>query len=74
MMKSVAPALRARTDAETRRMSPAERVELAFRLGDEAIESLQASHGVDRRTAIRLIERRRQATRQPSACLDRLIG
>ena len=73
-MKSVASALRVRTDAEIRRMSPAERVELAFRLGDEAIESLQASHGVDRRTAIRLIERRRQATRRPSACLDRLIG
>ena len=74
IMKSVASALRARTDAEVRRMSPAERVELAFRLGDEDIESLQASHGVDRRTAIRLIERRRQATRQPSGCLDRLIG
>ena len=55
-------------------MSPAERVELAFRLGDEAIESIRAAHGVDRRTAIRLIERRRQATRRPSACLDRLIG
>ncbi len=73
-MKSVASDLRARTDAEIRRMSPAERLELAFRLGDDAVKSLQASRGVDRQTAIRLIERRRQATRQPSACLDRLIG
>ena len=73
-MKSVATVLRTRNDAEVRRMSPAERVELAFRLGDEAIESIRAAHGVDRRTAIRLIERRRQATRRPSACLDRLIG
>jgi len=55
-------------------MSQAERVELAFRLGDEVIESVCAAHGVDRRTAIRLIERHRQATRRPSACLDRAIG
>ena len=74
MMKPVATVLHARNDAEVRRMSQAERVELAFRLGDEVIESICAAHGVDRRTAIRLIERHRQATRQPSACLDQLIG
>ena len=74
MMKSVASVLRSRTGATIRRMSPAERVKLAFRLGDEAVESFRATHGLDRRTAIRLLERRRQATRQPSACLDRLIG
>ena len=73
-MKPVATVLRARSDAEIRRMSPAERVELALRLGDEAIESIRTTHGVDRRTAIRLLERQRQATRRPSACLDRLIG
>ena len=55
-------------------MSQAERVELAFRLGDELIASICAAHGVDRRTATSLIERHRQATRQPSACLERLIG
>lgn len=73
-MKSVASVLRERTAADLRRMSPADRVELAFRLGDEAIETFRAAHGLDRQTAIRLIERRRQATRRPSACLDRLIG
>ena len=73
-MKSVASALRERTAADVRRLTPAERVELAFRLGDAAIESFRATHGLDRRTAIRLLERRRQATRRPSACLDRLIG
>ena len=57
-----------------REMSPAERAELAFRLGDEDLESFRATHGLDRRFAIRLLERRRQATRQPSACLERLIG
>ena len=55
-------------------MSPAERLDLAFSLGEEDLESFRATHGLDRRTAIRLLERRRQATRQPSACLERLIG
>ena len=73
-MKSVASVLRARADAEVRRLTPPERVELAFRLGDEAIETFRAANGLDRPTAIRLLERRRQATRRPSACLERLIG
>lgn len=66
--------LRARADAEVRALSPAERLALAFRLGDEDLESFRAAHGLDPRAAMRLLERRRQATRQPSACLDRLIG
>ncbi len=64
LMKSAATVLRARNEAEVRRMSQAERVELAFRLGDEAIDSIRAAHGVDRRTAIRQIDQRRQATRR----------
>ena len=73
-MMSVALVLRARDVDYWREMTPAERLELAFRLGDEDLESFRATHGLDRRTAIRLLERRRQATRQPSACLERLIG
>ena len=73
-MKSVASVLRARADAEVRRLAPAERVALALRLGDEAIETFRAANDLDRPTAIRLLERRRQATRRPSPCLDRLIG
>ena len=73
-MKSVASTLRFRDAATVRDMSPEERLKLAFRLGEEDLESFRATHGVDRRTAIRLLERRRQATRQPSACLERLIG
>ena len=73
-MKSVGSDLRARDAAAWRDMSPEERLKLAFRLGDEDLESFRATHGLDRRTAIRLLERRRQATRQPSACLERLIG
>lgn len=73
-MKSVASALRARHAAFAREMEPAERLDLALRLGEEDLESFRATQGLDRRTAIRLLERRRQATRQPSACLERLIG
>ena len=74
VMKSVASSLRSGEVAAIRDMSAAERLELAFRLGDEDLESFRATHGLDRRSAIRLLERRRQATRQPSACLERLIG
>ena len=74
VVKSVASSLRERDAADVRGMTPEERLALAFRLGDEELESFRATHGLDRTTAIRLLERRRQATRQPSACLERLIG
>lgn len=64
-MKSTASVLRARDMGCFRDMTPLERLELAFGLGDEDRESFRATHGLDRR---------RQATRQPSACLERLIG
>lgn len=73
-VKSVAAILRARDAAFVREMEPAERLDLAFRLGEEDLESFRTTQGLDRRTAIRLLERRRQATRQPSVCLERLIG
>ena len=73
-MDSVASDLRARDAAAVREMSTADRVALALRLGDEDLESFRSSNGLDRRTAVRLLERRRQATRQPSACMQRLIG
>jgi len=73
-MMSVASVLRVRDMGCFREMTPAERLDLVFRLGEEDLESFRATHGLDRRSAIRLLERRRQATRQPSACLERLIG
>ena len=66
--------LRVRSAEDVRRMSADERLELAFHLGERDLESFRATHGLDRETAERLLERRKQATRQPSACLDRLIG
>ena len=73
-MKAGSLVFRAQDAAFVRGMTSAERLELAFRLGEDDLESFRATHGLDRRTAIRLLERRRQATRQPSACLERLIG
>ena len=55
-------------------MTIEERLALAFRLGDEDLTSFRATHGLDERTAIRLLERRRQATRRRSACMERIIG
>ena len=73
-VKPLAFVLRARDAAEVRGMTIEERLALAFRLGDEDLESFRATHGLDRPTAIRLLERRRQATRRPSACMERIIG
>ena len=66
--------LRARSADDVRRVPIPERLELALRLGERDLESFRATHGLDRALAKRLLERRKQATRQPSACLDRLIG
>ena len=69
-MRSVASGPRARDAASVREMTPAERLDLAFRLGEEDLESFRVTNGLDRRTAIRLLERQRQATRRPSACIE----
>lgn len=66
--------LRVRSAGDVRRMPIPERLALALRLGERDLESFAATNRLDRATARRLLERRKQATRQPSACLDRLIG
>ena len=52
------------------RMSPAERVELAFKLGEQGLDEYMAMHGVDRRTAISRIRATRRLGRRPSASAD----
>lgn len=49
-------------------MTPAERVALAMRLGDEGLQSYMTTHGVDRRTAAARIKATRRAGRRPSVC------
>ena len=73
-MHSVADDLRDRLRNEIRLLSIEERLEQAYRLGEEGLEMFQQSNGLDRETAIRLLQRRRQAGRTPSRCMSDLIG
>lgn len=73
-MKSVADDLRAEQREEMRRLSLDERLALAFRMGEEGIERFRLANGLDRETAIRILERRRQASRTPSKCMSEIIG
>jgi hypothetical protein len=47
---------------------------MAYRLGEEGLETFRQANGLDRETAIRLLQRRRQAGRTPSRCMSDLIG
>jgi hypothetical protein len=51
-------------------MTPAERVALAARLGEDGIRSYMSVHGVDRATALARIKATRRLGRRPSACAD----
>lgn len=51
-----------------------ERVALSLSLGERELERLCQAQGLERREAIRLLERRRQAGRTPSKCIEDLIG
>jgi hypothetical protein len=73
-VKSVADDLRAEQQEKMRHLSVQERLDLAFRLGEESLELFRQANGLDRKTAIRLLQRRRQAGRTPSKCMSELIG
>jgi hypothetical protein len=51
-------------------MSPAERIALAEKLGEEGIAAYMTTHGVDRRTAIARVKAIRRRGRRPSAAAD----
>jgi hypothetical protein len=73
-MGSVIDDLR-RRDREAFADLPAEeRLRRVFELGEIGLEAFRQAQGVDRRTAIRLLQRRRQAGRTPSKCMEELIG
>jgi hypothetical protein len=73
-MRSVADDLRDDLRQSLQDLSLDERMELAFRLGDEGVAAFQEANGLDREAAVRLLQRRRQAGRTPSRCLSELIG
>ena len=73
-MRSVADELRQRDREAIQKLSFEERLDLIFKLGDEDLALFCQTQGVDRETGIRLLQRRRQAGRQPSKCMSELIG
>lgn len=73
-MRSVADDLRQQDREAVLKLSPQERIALALQLGERDLEILCRTQGLDRETAIRLIQRRRQAGRLPSRCMTEIIG
>ena len=68
-MRSVADEFRRADQQAIAALSPAQRVRLAFQLGEESLRTYMAYHGVDRETAIARFRGRVQVGRRRSRCL-----
>jgi len=73
-MHSVLDDLRREDREELAKLPLEERIRRVFDMGEIGLEAFRQAQGVDRETAIRLLERRKQAGRTPSKCMDELIG
>ena len=75
-MRSVADLFRAEDQRELRALTPAERVAMALALGARDLETFRAAQSppLDPAEAARVLERRRQAGRRRSRCIEELIG
>lgn len=69
-MRSVADDLRREQFDRYRRMTPAGRVALAQRLGQEGLSTFMQTRGLDRAAAMREIRSSRRVGRTPSPCID----
>jgi hypothetical protein len=72
-MRSVADELRRRDREAFASLPVDERLRRVFEMGEIGLEAFRQARGVDCRTAIRLLQRQRQAGR-PSRCMEELIG
>lgn len=72
MRSRVAEELRAEQITDVLQMTLDERLELAFRLGDEAIADYASANGVDVETARRVLMKQRHAGRRRSRCHEEL--
>jgi hypothetical protein len=72
MRSRVAEELRQELTADVSKMTVDERLELAFRLGDEAVADYASANGVDEATALRVLTRQRHAGRRRSRCHEGL--
>jgi len=73
-MRSVADDLREEDRKAFLALSYEERLKLVLRLGEEGIERFRQAHGLDRETAVRIMQRQKQAGRTPSKCMSEIIG
>jgi hypothetical protein len=75
-MRSVADRLREEDRAELHALTSAARVTLALALGERDLETFRLAQTppLSREDAIRILDRRRQATRRPCRCIEELIG
>ena len=73
-MRSVADNLRARHARQLRRRSPQERLAVALELGQRDLMAFQKAQRLDRATARRELQRRRQLGRKPSRCSEEILG
>lgn len=69
-MRSVADELRKEQVRELLAMSPAERIQLADKLGEDGLRFAMATQGITRDEAIRRIRQQRRAGRIDSRCMD----
>lgn len=67
-MSKLASDLRARTAAQVLALSAAQRIELAFALGEEDLMLFMRASGLDRGAALHHFRVQRQRGRVPSAC------
>ena len=70
MRSPVAERLKSEQRERFARMTPAERVALSERLGEEGLAEFMSANEMDRATAIRAIKQSRRLGRRPSRCLD----
>ena len=70
-MKSVADDLRREQAQRIGALTPVERLQIAFELGDADVALLVAAHDISADEARRRIVRSRQAGRRPSRCTVR---
>lgn len=69
-MESIADTIRGERVADEGAMSPAERVELALRLGDHDREVFRRAQGMSDEEALRELRRRRQLGRVPCSFFE----
>ena len=72
MRSRVAEELRSELTADVQKLTLDERLELAFRLGDEAVADYASANGVDRETALRVLLKQRHVGRRHSRCNEEL--